>query len=54
MVRGHRRRRWAWALSVLLAAGVAFKLFEPVLVWGYGWQPLPVDEYPSVTATAEA
>jgi len=46
-----RRRhllRWLLPLLILLLAWPLFRMFEPVLTWSSGWQPMPGNHPPAV------
>lgn len=50
--RTRRPGRWL-ALGLLLSlAWLAFRLFEPVFTWHFGWHDLPGDESPAVSSSA--
>ena len=48
-----RVRRWLLTALALVIAILVFKLFEPVLVWTYGWRALPGGNYPSVSVPSD-
>lgn len=45
-----RKARWPLLVALAVVCLFAFKLFEPGIVWFWGWQPMPSGPYP-ITST---